>query len=97
MTKQMVSRPDITGPTENKGHGKRAAIRSEIVVLLPVNHDMMPNRAARRAMTVAKGQKRSNREAKKPKKTEAERLKARQSTTNLQVARIGRKDAPKKS
>lgn len=48
-------------------------------------------------MVVAKGQKRSNREAKKPKKSDAERLKARQVTANLQIARIGDKEAPKKS
>jgi hypothetical protein len=46
---------------------------------------------------VAKGQKRSNREPKKPKKTAAERLKASQAAANLQVARISDKDAPKKS
>jgi hypothetical protein len=46
---------------------------------------------------MAKGQKRSNREAKKPKKTAAERLKSSQAAANLQIARIGDKDAPKKS
>jgi len=46
---------------------------------------------------VAKGQKRSNREAKKPKKTAAERLKASQSAANVQLARMGDKDAEKKS
>ncbi len=46
---------------------------------------------------MAKGQKRSNREAKKPKKTAAERLKASQAATNIQIARIGDKDAPRKS
>jgi hypothetical protein len=47
--------------------------------------------------TVAKGQQRSNREAKKPKKTAAERLKASMAAADRQVARIGSKDAPKKS
>lgn len=46
---------------------------------------------------MAKGQKRSNREAKKPKKTDAERLKDRQTAANLQIARVTNKDAPKKS
>ena len=45
---------------------------------------------------VAKGQMRSNREAKKPKKTAAERQKANQAAADRQVARIGDKDAPKK-
>ena len=45
---------------------------------------------------MAKGQKRSNREIKKPKKTAAERLKASQAAANRQVARIGDKDAPRK-
>jgi hypothetical protein len=48
-------------------------------------------------IAVAKGQKRSNREAKKPKKPDAERLKASQAAANLQISRIGDKDAPKKS
>jgi hypothetical protein len=48
-------------------------------------------------MAVAKGQKRSNREVKKPKKTDAERLKARQAAANPQIARIADKDALKKS
>jgi hypothetical protein len=48
-------------------------------------------------MAVAKGQKRSNREAKKPKKTAAERLKSSQSATTVQLARMGDKDASKKS
>jgi hypothetical protein len=48
-------------------------------------------------VAVAKGQKRSNREAKKPKKTAAERLKASQTSANNQLARMGDKDAPKKS
>ncbi|MEJ0020896.1 MAG: hypothetical protein WDN25_30980 [Acetobacteraceae bacterium] len=46
---------------------------------------------------MAKGQKRSNREVKKPKKTDAERLKAKQGATTLQAARIGDKDAARKS
>jgi hypothetical protein len=45
---------------------------------------------------VAKGQKKSNREAKKPKKTAAERLKASQPGSDLQVTRIAGKNAPKK-
>jgi hypothetical protein len=46
---------------------------------------------------VAKGQKRSNREAKKPKKTAAERLKAGQAATDRKVvARLGDKDVPRK-
>jgi hypothetical protein len=48
-------------------------------------------------VAVAKGQKRSNREAKKPKKTAAERLKASQTAANVQLARMGDKDAAKKS
>jgi hypothetical protein len=47
-------------------------------------------------LAVAKGQKRSNREAKKPKKTAADRLKLAQAAANLQ-ARIGDKDARGKS
>ena len=46
---------------------------------------------------MAKGQKRSNREAKKPKKTAAERLKSSQSAATVQLARMGDKDAYKKS
>ncbi len=46
---------------------------------------------------MAKGQKKSNREAKKPKKTTADRLKASQAATNTQLARIGDKDGPRKS
>lgn len=45
---------------------------------------------------VAKGQKRSNREAKKPKKTAAERLKASQAAAERQVARMSNKDASRK-
>jgi hypothetical protein len=44
---------------------------------------------------MAKGQKRSNREAKKPKKTAAERLKASQTASNRQIARMGDKDTTK--
>jgi hypothetical protein len=47
--------------------------------------------------TVAKGQKRSGREAKKPKKTDAERLKASTAAANPQLARMGGKEAPKKA
>jgi hypothetical protein len=45
---------------------------------------------------VAKGQKRSNREAKKPKKTAAERLNASQTAADRQIARMGDKNAPRK-
>ena len=45
---------------------------------------------------MAKGQKRSNREAKKPKKTPAERLKASQTAAERQVARVGDKNASQK-
>ena len=45
---------------------------------------------------MAKGQKRSNREAKKPKKTAAERLKASQAVAERQTGRISDKDAPRK-
>ena len=53
--------------------------------------------ATRKDLAVAKGQKRSNREAKKPKKTAAERLKASQAAANLQTARLVNKDTAKKS
>lgn len=47
---------------------------------------------------MAKGQKRSGREAKKPKKTDAERLKESTNSANTQLARMGgSKDAPKKA
>ncbi len=46
---------------------------------------------------MAKGQKKSNREAKKPKKTEAEKLKAKSPLSNLQTSGAGDKDRPKKS
>ena len=46
---------------------------------------------------MAKGQKKSNREQKKPKKTDAERLKAAQSATALQLAQISAKDPNRKS
>ena len=46
---------------------------------------------------MAKGQKRSNREIKKPKKTAAERLKATQTAADRQIARMGDKAAPKKA
>jgi hypothetical protein len=46
---------------------------------------------------MAKGQKKSNREAKKPKKTAAERLKANQSAADRQIAHIADKVAPKKA
>jgi hypothetical protein len=40
---------------------------------------------------MAKGQKKSNREAKKPKKTEAEKLKAKSPIPNLQTSIAGEK------
>jgi hypothetical protein len=46
---------------------------------------------------MAKGQKKSNREAKKPKKSEAEKLKAKSPLANLQMSSPGDKDRPKKS
>jgi hypothetical protein len=46
---------------------------------------------------MAKGQKRSNREAKKPKKTAADRLKVGVMTPDPQTARAGYKDPPKKA
>jgi hypothetical protein len=46
---------------------------------------------------MAKGQKRSKREAKKPKKTAAERLKTNQSAADRQIAQMGDKVAPKKT
>jgi hypothetical protein len=46
--------------------------------------------------SVAKGQKRSNREAKKPKKTSAERLKASQAAAERQIARMGDKNVSRK-
>ncbi len=46
---------------------------------------------------MAKGQKRSNREPKKPKKTAAERLKTSASTAAPQIARMSGKNAGKKS
>ena len=45
---------------------------------------------------VANGQKTSNRAAKKPKKTAAERLKASQAVAERQVARMSNKDASRK-
>jgi hypothetical protein len=48
-------------------------------------------------IAMAKGQKKSNREVKKPKKTEAEKLKAKSPLTNLQTASSSDKDRPKKS
>lgn len=45
---------------------------------------------------VAKGQKKSNREQKKPKKTDAERLKDSRSAADMQVARMALKDSSKK-
>jgi hypothetical protein len=44
---------------------------------------------------MAKGQKKSNREAKKPKKTEAEKLKAKTPSANIQSS-ISGKDSQKK-
>jgi hypothetical protein len=46
---------------------------------------------------VAKGQKRSSREPKKPKKTAAERLKAGSSAVAPQIARMSGKNAAKKA
>jgi len=46
---------------------------------------------------MAKGQKKSNREAKKPKKSEAEKLKAKPGLAGLQTASSSGKDRPKKS
>jgi hypothetical protein len=46
---------------------------------------------------MAKGQKKSNREAKKPKKTEAERLKAKSALIDLQILSPRDKGASKKS
>jgi hypothetical protein len=46
---------------------------------------------------MAKGQKKSNREAKKPKKTEAEKLKAKSPLNNLQTSSSSDKDRQKKS
>jgi hypothetical protein len=46
---------------------------------------------------MAKGQKRSGREAKKPKKSAADRLKETQTAANPQLARMGGKDMPKKA
>jgi hypothetical protein len=46
---------------------------------------------------MAKGQKKSTREAKKPKKSEADKLKAKTPLPNLQPASSGGKDRPKKS
>jgi len=45
---------------------------------------------------MAKGQKRSGREPKKPKKTAADRLKASQAATERQISRMGGKDATRK-
>jgi hypothetical protein len=46
---------------------------------------------------MAKGQKKSHREAKKPKKTAADRLKASQETAERGIARMGNKDASRKA
>jgi hypothetical protein len=46
---------------------------------------------------VAKGQKKSNREVKKPKKTEAERQKSSQTAGATPFARVAEKAAPKKA
>ncbi len=45
---------------------------------------------------VAKGQKKSNREAKKPKKTDAERVKDNMGGTGLAIPRPGERALPKK-
>jgi hypothetical protein len=58
--------------------------------------DITPGVANMIGAAVAKGQKRSNREAKKPKKTAAERLKATQTATDRQIVRMGDKDASRK-
>jgi hypothetical protein len=47
-------------------------------------------------VAVAKGQKRSNREAKKPKKTAADRLKESSAAASPQLARMGGKAPPQK-
>src|SRR5579859_6250326 len=67
------------------------------VSLVPVRHDTISNALLRKGMAVAKGQKKSNREVKKPKKTEAERQKAGQATAAAPFARVADRDAPKKS
>jgi hypothetical protein len=46
---------------------------------------------------MAKGQQKSNREAKKPKKTETEKLKAKSPLSSLQTSSFSEKDRPKKS
>ncbi|HQT38536.1 MAG TPA: hypothetical protein PK231_03855 [Acidocella sp.] len=46
---------------------------------------------------MAKGQVKSNREAKKPKKTAAEKLKAKSPLSNIQTSSFSDKDRPKKS
>ena len=46
---------------------------------------------------MAKGQKRSTREIKKPKKTAAERLKASTAASSSRILRTDDKDPPKKS
>jgi len=46
---------------------------------------------------MAKGQKKSNREAKKPKKTEADKLKEKSGLTNLQNLGSADKGHPKKA
>jgi hypothetical protein len=48
-------------------------------------------------LVMAKGQVKSNREAKKPKKTAAEKLKAKSPSTNIQTSISGDKDRSKKS
>jgi len=45
---------------------------------------------------MAKGQKKSNREAKKPKKSDAEKLKASQPLTNFQTLNVANKSPAKK-
>ena len=45
---------------------------------------------------MAKGQKRSGREAKKPKKTAAEKLTSATSAANAQIQRVALKDSTKK-
>ena len=56
----------------------------------------MPRGLKGQEVAVAKGQKRSSREPKKPKKTAAELAKASRVEGNFQVTRIAGKTAPKK-
>jgi Zn-dependent M28 family amino/carboxypeptidase len=60
-------------------------------------HAIGPGTAKWRGAIMAKGQVKSNREAKKPKKTEAEKLKAKSVLSNIQAYGSGDKDRLKKS